>query len=229
MNLSVPAPSSVLPPRSCRRTAAPFVPLKPISLRTGAWSVLLGVGLVTPLAVAIGLLHLPESVRATASVQARWLGYVNEPGALFLKAVIVMPLLEELFYRGLLLQLLRRYCPVWFAIGFSATFFGVTHLGTSLATAVNAGVLGGVFSWLVIRTGSLFPSLLCHAAINFAWLFLITPGFGLIERVLTGDPTRTPAPGPLAVFPAWWLATSLALALAAVLIVRRSEPRPAAR
>ena len=97
---------------------------------------------------------------------------------------MIFPLLEEFFYRGVILQILRRYTPLWFAVLFSAAFFGITHLGQGIATALNALLLGCLFAWLLVASGSLYPSILCHSAFNFSWLFLIAPGFGVTEKML---------------------------------------------
>lgn len=229
MNLVSSATPSLLPARETRRAAAPFLPLRRVSLRTGLWCVLLGVGVITPLALGIGLLHLPASAAASAAAQQRWLGYFNHPGALFLKAVLIVPLLEEIFYRGLVLQLLRRYCPPWFAIGLSSAFFAATHLGSGYATAVNALVLGGIFAWLVIHTRSLVSSVVCHATVNFAWLFLINPAFGVLEKIIMADSVSALAASDrLTLYPAWWLLTSLALTMAAVAMLRKDARRPTA-
>jgi membrane protease YdiL (CAAX protease family) len=212
--------------RESRRQVAPFVPFTRISVRSGIWSILLGIGIITPLALGIGWLHLPESARAMAAAQQRWVGYLNYPGALFLKAVLFYPLLEETIYRGMLLQLLRRYCPLWLSVLISAGAFGATHLGQGYANALNAFLLGGVFAWMTVRTRSLLPSMLCHVAINLSWLFLIVPSFGLLEFFLRLDPARPiPAVNPLSFYPGWWLLTSVGLSIAAVVILRRSFPR----
>jgi membrane protease YdiL (CAAX protease family) len=228
MNTAVAVPTSVVPPIEARRRAAPFVPFHRISRRTAVWITFLAVGLITPLSVGIGLLHLPDTTSATAAMPGRWAGYLTHPGMLWLKAVLIVPLVEEVFYRGLLLQLLRRYTPTWCAVAITTAFFGATHIGSGSGTAANACVLGAIFAWLVIRTGSLVSSLLCHATINFTWLFVVTPTFGIWQRVLqTGDHGAFARLNPLTVFPAWWLVTSLALTVASAVMLRRSVTRAA--
>lgn len=224
------SPASALPlllPRESRRAAAPFLSLKAVSVRTVIWSVLLGIGIITPLGVGLSLLPLPTDANSVVTAQQRWIGYLNAPGLLFLKAVLIVPLIEEVFYRGLILQLLRRYTPTWFAIAFSAGFFGLTHLGHGHVAALNACVLGVVFSWLVIHTRSLLPAIVCHSAINFAWLFLITPGFGLAESLLAVDPAAPMSPHPLTLFPPWWLLLSVTLVIVAGVMLRPAGVRPA--
>src|SRR5829696_929502 len=117
--LSAPAPAAGT---DARRLAAPFVPFTRIPVRTIIWSVLLGIGVVCPLVIGLGWLPVPYNARLAALAHERWVGYSLHPGALFLKAVLIVPLLEEIFYRGLVLQLLRRYSPIWFAVLISAAF-----------------------------------------------------------------------------------------------------------
>lgn len=218
------APSGTIASPDARRKAAPFVPLPRISIRTLIWSILLGFGLVCPLSIGLGFLELAHDPKLAGFAQQRWIGYALYPGALFLKAVVIVPLLEEVFYRGIVLQFLRRFCPLWLAVFVSAAFFGVTHLGNSATNAAFAFVVGGVLAWLLIRTRSLFATIVCHASINFAWLFLLAPAFGIMEKALTFDPKLPPpAINPLTdIFPAWWIVVSLGLVITAVVMMAKT-------
>lgn len=186
---------------------------------------------VCPLEIGIGLLHLPVSARIAELARARWTNFAQHPAQLFLLAVLVVPMIEEIFYRGLILPLLRRYCPLWCAMLVSSAMFGATHLGQGYANALFAFLLGMFFAWLVVRTRSLFTSVLCHATINFSWLFVFVPIAGLWKKFLATDP-RHPAVAlnsVLELFPAWWLILSLGLAIAGWFLRDRFVPRhPAA-
>jgi membrane protease YdiL (CAAX protease family) len=215
--------------RTARRKAAPFVPLSRISARALLWSVLLGIGVVCPLLIVFSGLNQLHNTGTPALAQQRWLGYVLNPLGLFLKAVLLYPLIEEVLYRGLILQLLRRYCPLWFAVFVSAALFGVTHLGAGASNAAFAFAVGSVLAWLVIRTRSLLASIVCHATINFAWLFLLAPAFGLLEKTLALDPALpVPVINPITdLFPVWWIVVSLGLVTAAVAMVAKTTRTPA--
>jgi membrane protease YdiL (CAAX protease family) len=221
------APSGPVASREARRNAVPFVPLTRISVRTLIWSTLLGIGIVCPLTIGLGFLELPYDARLAEFGQQRWIGYALHPGALFLKAVLIVPLLEEVFYRGIVLQLLRRYTPLWLAVFVSSAFFGVTHLGHSATNAAFAFVIGGVLAWLLIRTRSLFTTIVCHASINFAWLFLLAPAFGIMEKTLSLNPKLPlPAINPLTdIFPVWWIVVSLGLVIAAGIMIAQTAAR----
>lgn len=92
---------------------------------------------------------------------------------LALKSLLVYPVLEECIYRGVILQLLRRYLPLWAALVFPTLLFSVTHLGSSPANAVFAALVGLCFAWLAVRSGSLVPAILCHSAVNLFVVFLL--------------------------------------------------------
>lgn len=77
---------------------------------------------------------------------------------------------EELLFRGVILGGLRRTFPDRAAIAVSAAMFATIHL--SPVAFVHTGALGLLFGWLVVRTGSLWPSILVHAAWNSAMVLL---------------------------------------------------------
>jgi len=93
--------------------------------------------------------------------------------AIFLPLVIVAPIAEEMFFRGLLFRgYLQRY-SVTKAVWVSAIVFAVFHLNPW--QAIVALPLGLWFAWLVLRTGSIVPGILCHAMVNFSTNFLLVP------------------------------------------------------
>jgi hypothetical protein len=84
-------------------------------------------------------------------------------GALFV--IVSGPIIEEIFFRGLLLDgFLKTRCHPWAAILISAVAFGLFHgLWAPFVTATLFGILSG---WLYWRTGSIIPSLIIHIANN---------------------------------------------------------------
>lgn len=223
---ALPLPArTVLPTRSLAASRAPFVPLRAIPARTAIWSFLLGVALVAPVMIVVGFIPVPTT-DADASRPLRFLNYMLHPGGLFLKAVILAPLGEELLYRGLILQLARRYLPAWGAIALSTVIFAVPHASMGFGTAVLALMMGTALGWLVVRSGSLLASMLCHSTINLCWLFVLGPAFGITEKLMSHTPVA-PQIDPLAdLFPAWWIVLSLALGVAAVVMLNRSATQP---
>ncbi len=93
-------------------------------------------------------------------------------GGLVVMAVVVGPVLEELFFRGMLqtwlLQAVGRGSGGrWTAVLVASAVFSVVHLGaTSWHALPGLLVLGAVLGWLYERTGSLWPSVIVHAGFN---------------------------------------------------------------
>lgn len=80
--------------------------------------------------------------------------------------VIGAPILEELFFRGYLLTGFRQGMGDRAAILATAILFAIFHLnaaGTPIYLAT-----GLVTAWLTVRTGSIFPAMICHAFGNMS-------------------------------------------------------------
>ena len=85
-----------------------------------------------------------------------WLG--------LLSIVILGPVLEEVFYRGIVTRLLlRRYRP-WAAILVSGLIFAIIHLNP--AQFIPAFTSGIFYAWLYYRMRSLWPGILLHVLNN---------------------------------------------------------------
>jgi membrane protease YdiL (CAAX protease family) len=80
-------------------------------------------------------------------------------------SVVLAPVLEEIFFRGLLLEHLRRHVPAWQAVLAVALFFGLAHLD-NWPQAINAAVLAVVMGYIYVRTGSLTVVIVVHAINN---------------------------------------------------------------
>lgn len=84
-------------------------------------------------------------------------------------AVLVGPLVEEVLFRGALLAALRTRLGDGWGIAISAVIFGLIHLPdlAGMWYAVpNLILVGALCSWLRVRTRSLWPGFVCHAANN---------------------------------------------------------------
>lgn len=78
--------------------------------------------------------------------------------------VVVAPVVEELIFRGLMLNRLSRVMPGWLAVVLSAAVFGVCH-GHPVWFAYTF-VVGAFFGWIDLRAQSILPSILGHLAFN---------------------------------------------------------------
>ncbi len=94
-------------------------------------------------------------------------------GLLILSAVIVAPIVEELFFRGVLLRGLWRFGGrAWPAIIASAGLFAVVHqhVPQSMAPLFTFGI---VLGYVRVRTGSMLVCILAHIAFNARTMTLV--------------------------------------------------------
>jgi hypothetical protein len=82
-----------------------------------------------------------------------------------LNACIFGPLIEEICFRGIVLDgLLKTRCRPWLAILISSLLFALLHgLGVNFVTALLFGILVG---WLYWHTGSIILGIIIHIANN---------------------------------------------------------------
>lgn len=123
------------------------------------WSLLLAVLLVVLLAA--GRDPAVPSVWNGAASAAHWSGTED----LLLSAMLVAPVAEELFFRGLVYNWLKRYLPQLAALGLQAAIFSLLHPFdvVHLAIAFVFGLaLGAVYQW----RKTLVAPILLHALQN---------------------------------------------------------------
>ena len=127
--------------------------------------------------------------------------------ALFV-AVVIAPLIEEILFRGIILKGLLAHGSQNRAIVWSAILFGLIHLNPWQFPV--AFILGLVFAYWVIQTGSLWPAILGHALNNLGsvtFLHFDVLGFPVSEdlNVVVHNPWWLNVCGPiLAVLGLWW-------------------------
>ncbi len=93
----------------------------------------------------------------------------------------IAPILEEVIFRGYILQSLQQFGN-GFAIVFSSLLFGIYHF--DLTQLLPAFAMGCLFGYLVTRCGSLLPSILVHALNNIIAVLISTFSSFLTETVL---------------------------------------------
>jgi len=99
--------------------------------------------------------------------------------ALVLSVAVGAPIVEELFFRGLLLRSLQKRLPDSAAIALSAVAFGLAHGSALPADAValvmvSLTVFGAILATLAVRTGRLGPNIVAHAIFNLFTLLYLT-------------------------------------------------------
>ncbi len=76
----------------------------------------------------------------------------------------VIPIVEELLFRGIVYKRLRIWMGWQKALIFSALFFGLIHM--NLVQFVYAGLLGAFLALLLEKTGRLYMAVLAHMMAN---------------------------------------------------------------
>jgi ABC-2 type transport system permease protein/sodium transport system permease protein len=111
------------------------------------------------------------SVTAMSRVLRQW--REHSPIPLIASRAIVPAVLEELFFRGLLLGAFLRVMKPTRAIVASSVVFGVFHLVEgSFERCLATTMLGMILGWVAWWTGSVLPGMIAHALHNSLLLLL---------------------------------------------------------
>lgn len=119
-------------------------------------------GIILPIS---SLIPVPEIVKDALMGMAGQSGFFS-----FVLMVIAAPILEELIFRGIILDgLLDKYSPMK-SILISSFLFGIVHLNPwQLITGLIIGIFAG---WIYYKTRSLSLAIIIHASANLnAYLF----------------------------------------------------------
>jgi membrane protease YdiL (CAAX protease family) len=136
-----------------------------------------------------------DALGSDALAQAENAGYLNGTSAwglvvLALLVVVLGPLVEELFFRGLLLRSLLKRKPdrrlrKLSAVLITSVVFGLAHVGNVeggalgvLTIFIITGTLGAVMGTMALKSGRLGPSLVTHVTYNGFAVLLVALGAG---------------------------------------------------
>ncbi len=129
-----------------------------------------------------GLEGATADLSATTSLPANLIMYFY--------ACLLGPVLEELLYRGVILQSMRKYNER-FAIFLSAAVFGLMH--QNYQQAILGFLVGVPLAIVTIKSGSIIPAIFTHiflntfATVTSCWIQYVAPE--LFETVAGGDLT----------------------------------------
>lgn len=115
-------------------------------------------GIISPIG---NLIPMPESIKKA------FMDFGSQTGIFaFLLMVIAAPILEELIFRGIILDgLLKKYSSTK-SILISSLLFGLVHLNPwQFVTGLIIGIFSG---WVYYRTRSLSYSIIIHASANLS-------------------------------------------------------------
>jgi membrane protease YdiL (CAAX protease family) len=131
--------------------------LQEIGVTGGSWRAIVAIlGLMGLVGIFLLLFATPLVWHSDVSA---WVSFVQPP------------LVEETLFRGIVLALLLRRFPVWFAVGWAALLFMPPHVFEGVLVMVGTGLLFGIPQGLLrLRTQSIWPGVIAH--------FLFVSGIG---------------------------------------------------
>lgn len=150
-----------------------------------AVSLLLQLAASIIISVIYALITGDSSGATSATITQRSAFWVNI--ILYTYVCILGPIMEEMIFRGIVLESIRPYNEK-FAIFFSALIFGLMH--GNLAQALNGFLIGLVLGTLYAKSKSLLPSSLVHMAMNTVTTLLTVMMYSdsdIIDKLLSGD------------------------------------------
>jgi membrane protease YdiL (CAAX protease family) len=133
------------------------------AIRAGlGWGILAWIGAT---AVSAGVVWVLESLGIAAEPQAAERAIqILDPWLVILAVVILAPIAEEVFFRGVVFNAwLREDGRRWAFIGSSA-LFALIH--ASIVALVPIFLLGLALAWIYQRTGNLLAPIAMHAMVN---------------------------------------------------------------
>jgi membrane protease YdiL (CAAX protease family) len=145
--------------------------------------------LTIPMILSLGILIEPliSAIPMPEFIKEYFNNVLTKDIYTFLMISLAAPLLEELVFRGVVLQgFLKRYSPAK-AIIWSAVIFGVAHLNPWQFLA--AFPMGLVIGWVYWKTNSLVPGMLIHFINNssaFLMLLITNNNFATTQQMM-GD------------------------------------------
>jgi membrane protease YdiL (CAAX protease family) len=191
-------------------------PTKPLDVRLLPALVAGSAGALIVLLALIGVIANAYTALFGAHAEHVPGGAVADPLVTLVAAVVIAPIAEELFHRGLVLHGLMGRYSVRKAIWISAVIFAVGHL--NLGQAMLALPLGLAYGWLTVTTRSIWPAIVSHVSVNASFNFMLEP---LLRSEYGGEFTAAILHIPVVlVAPA-----AVAVIISAWHILRRVRPR----
>lgn len=150
----------------------------------------LGVGVVAVVAITAGVglalgLVLEMLDQEIPTVQQHLRDAARDPQTapiFVLSALVIAPVFEELFFRGMVFPALAKRIGLWGGIVLSAVIFGLVHVNQAEDTLgvvlllVRLVPLGILFAWLYHWRGTLVVPIIVHSVFNAASVALLLAG-----------------------------------------------------
>lgn len=151
-----------------------FTSLRDLGLALIAWIAIVASSLIVYLLLRPIAGSLSDSTRQILTIATDAKRLRDQPASAWAIAIprgcLIVPLFEELLFRGLLLEWLRKRLVNSYAIVVSAVLFAAMH---AYPIVMPYAFLAGLFmGWVRIKTGSTFNTLIMHVLNNVLFLYL---------------------------------------------------------
>lgn len=135
------------------------------------WLILLGVGCsmtINALLFFTGLISIDIFLNYLKDISRSFSGSFGRD---ILETCIIGPILEELLFRGVVMNLLKRFLPYRWANLLQALIFGIQHF--NIVQDIYAFVLGLILGHIYNKFGTLYSDMIVHMSINTVGGFLL--------------------------------------------------------
>lgn len=151
-----------------RKSGADVPGMKGLSLKTTGYLAAFGFGSCL---LVNNLIELSQLARWFPGVlEVKETLYAPSLPMQLLSVGVVIPVAEELVFRGMGYRRLRESCGIWESMVISALLFAVFH--GNVVQGIYAGLLGLMMAWAYERCGTLWASILFHMAANIGSVLL---------------------------------------------------------
>ncbi|WP_420643344.1 CPBP family intramembrane glutamic endopeptidase [Candidatus Leptofilum sp.] len=138
-----------------------------VSRRWLGLATLLSIGVGVVRAIGLDWLSVTFPILNAGSETLSNMLVFDEPAAMIVSVLLIstlVPLWEEIFFRGFIHNVLRNRLGMWAAILVSSLLFGIFHFIP--LQIIGAFTLGILLAWLYEKSGSLWLPIFAHALNN---------------------------------------------------------------
>ena len=155
-----------------------------INLVDFLWMFLIGACFAIALNNLFGMMHLSDYSVSYTEIAKTF--YTGRLALEFLALCVVIPIVEELLYRGIVYKRAADWLGVRYAVAVSAVIFGLIHM--NLVQFLYAALFGLLLAYFVEVTGNLTGAIAAHMAANLTSVLRAeTRVFAFMDRSLAGQ------------------------------------------
>jgi membrane protease YdiL (CAAX protease family) len=145
-----------------------LIPASPVRFAIGmAFALALIALLVLQRKAILARPDLIEKVRKRLAYAEPLMPHTSAERRRFYRVAFTAGVCEEMLFRGFLLWYFAVWVGVWPAAILSSIAFGLGHVYLGVKQIPNTAIIGMAMASLVILSGSLWPAMLLHAAIDW--------------------------------------------------------------